>query len=83
MASPEDSLTDACDAATADLGDLIDSFFSGIREAYATCAPDIEKHCSDVKMGQGRIVSCLASNQTTLGKDCGDIVSRLSDDLTE
>ena len=51
MASPEDSLTDACDAATADLGDLIDSFFSGIREAYATCAPDIEKHCSDVKMG--------------------------------
>jgi len=79
----EDSVTEACDAATADLGDLIDGFFSGIREAYATCSPDIEKHCSDVKMGQGRLVSCLASNQATLGKDCGDIVSKLKDDLTE
>lgn len=79
----EDKLSEACDAASADLGDLIDSFFFGLREAYATCSADIEKHCSDVKMGQGRLVSCLADNQATLGKDCGDIVSRLSDDLTK
>jgi hypothetical protein len=79
----EDKLSEACDAASADLGDLIDSFFFGLRQAYATCAPDIEKHCSDVKMGQGRLVSCLAENQSTLGNECGDIVSKLSDDLTE
>jgi hypothetical protein len=79
----EDKLTEACDAASADLGDMIDSFFFGLRQAYQTCAPDIEKHCSDVKMGQGRLISCLAEKQATLGKDCSEIVSRLSDDLTE
>lgn len=79
----EDSLSEACDAATADIGDLIDGFFSGVREAYAICAPDIEKNCSDVKIGQGRLVSCLASNQATLGKDCGDIVARLKEDLVD
>lgn len=79
----EDSLSEACDAATDDIGDLIDGFFSGIREAYAICAPDIEKNCSDVKIGQGRLVSCLAENQKTLGKDCGEIVARLKEDLAE
>jgi hypothetical protein len=79
----EDKLTESCDAASADFGDMIDSFFFGLRQAYQTCAPDIEKHCSGVKMGQGRLISCLAENQATLGKDCGEIVSRLSDDLTK
>ena len=79
----EDVISEACDAATDDMADLIDGFFAGVRDAFAICAPDIEKNCSDVKVGQGRLVSCLASNQATLGKDCGDIVARLKEDLVD
>ena len=79
----EDSLSDACDAATDDLGDLLDGFFADIRDAYDQCAPDIEKHCSDVKVGRGRLVSCLASNQTSLAAECGEIVAKLKPNLVE
>ena len=79
----EDSVSEACDAATDDVGDLIDGFFANISDAYATCAPDIEKNCSDVKIGQGRLVSCLASNQEKLGTDCGGLVAKLKENLVE
>jgi len=79
----EDSITEACDAATDDMGALIDGFFASVGEAYAICAPDIESKCSDVKFGQGRIVSCLAENQETLGQDCADIVTTLKEDLAD
>jgi hypothetical protein len=79
----EDKLSEACDAATDDIGDLIDSFFFELQQAYAACAPDIEKHCSDVKFGQGRVLSCLASNQASLSSDCDDVVATLKKDLAE
>ena len=79
----EDSLSDACDAATADLGDLIDGFFADIRDAYDQCAPDIAKHCSDVQMGRGRLVSCLAESQGKLGKECSEMVAKLKPKLVE
>jgi len=79
----EEVISEACDAATDDIADLIDGFFAGVRDAFAICAPDIEKSCSDVKIGQGRLVSCLASNQATLAKDCGDIVAKLKENLVD
>jgi hypothetical protein len=35
-----------------------------------TCAPEIQKFCSDVSRGRGRISACLASMMPSLGAAC-------------
>jgi hypothetical protein len=31
---------------------------------------DLDKHCSDIAIGDGRIAKCLQKNQATLAPDC-------------
>ena len=38
-----------------------------VREA---CKADVEKYCSDVQRGGGRIVECLNKQHDTLGEAC-------------
>jgi hypothetical protein len=34
------------------------------------CKGDLEKHCSTIPIGDGRIAECLHKNQATLAADC-------------
>ncbi len=41
-----------------------------LRYIALQCKPDALKHCPNVRIGEGRILDCLAENKSKLGKDC-------------
>jgi hypothetical protein len=74
----EEKLSDACDEATVDVLDQLDLFFELIRYAKQECAMDIEKHCTGVEMGGGKILSCLKSHSADLRNDCTAVMNKIS-----
>lgn len=38
--------------------------------SISACEADADKHCLDVQPGEGRLVSCIKANQSTVSKDC-------------
>ena len=38
--------------------------------AYEACKPDVEKFCSDVKPGEGRVMVCLRQHESELSDAC-------------
>ena len=79
----EEVISDACDEATSDMSDIIDSVLGVAGDAIAICLPDIKKHCADTKLGEGRLLSCLDDKSSELGADCKGIVSRFADRLLD
>ena len=79
----EDKVSDDCDAATDDVGDILDTVFAKIQDVMSECRPDIEKHCSDVKFGEGRIISCLNENNASLADACKAVVPQFAEDLAD
>ena len=48
-----------------------------------TCQPEIQKYCSDVSRGRGRISACLASMMPSLNRACqGDVQGVMASPLT-
>ncbi len=77
----EDTLSDSCDAATEDHANLLDWFFESVRYVMDQCANDIQKHCTDVSFGGGRIFSCLVENTSSLTDGCKALVPEMSERL--
>ena len=69
---------DACDAAIADTADMLDMLFETLTFARQECAADIESLCGDVPAGEGRILTCLKSNEVDLSDGCGAIMSSVT-----
>jgi hypothetical protein len=42
--------------------------------AHEACKPDVEKFCSDVKAGGGRIISCMRQHKEELSQACKDAI---------
>ncbi|MCW2309596.1 cysteine rich repeat-containing protein [Rhodobium gokarnense] len=79
----ETVLSEDCDAAFADFGDAIDGFFFTVRSALATCATDLEEHCSGVNFGKGRLLTCLGAAHDDLEPECEAIVTDINTFLGE
>jgi Cysteine rich repeat len=77
----EDHLDEACANAISDAGDILDHMFAKIRDAMATCAPDIEKLCPDTEFGGGRIMSCLREKAADIAPECRSVVDTFSAEL--
>ena len=77
----EDKVTEECDSATDDVGDILDTVFATINDVMSECQPDIEKHCSGVDFGEGRIISCLNANSASLADACKAVVPHVAEDL--
>jgi hypothetical protein len=74
----EDKLSDSCDAATADIGDILDRTFEVVRYTKQECRQDIRKHCSKVEMGEGGIYACLKSRSSDLSDACSGALGSIS-----
>lgn len=79
----EDQITEDCDSAMADTADVLDSFLSNVAAALDNCAEDIEKTCSAVEFGSGRILSCLKQNSSKVSADCKDSAGQLTEFLAD
>ena len=77
----EDKISDSCDAAIEDQANLLDWFFESMRYALDQCADDIQKHCTDVAYGGGRVLSCLVEETSPLTDSCKTLVEEMRDRL--
>jgi len=73
----EDKISEGCDAATMEISDQLDWFFSTLVDAVQTCLPDIEKFCSGVTAGEGRLYLCLGENEDSLMPECKQVVNAI------
>lgn len=73
----EDKLSETCDAATAEMGDVLDLFFSRVREIGIACGEDVQTHCDGVSIGGGRVMACLRENQAKVSQACGDVLTSM------
>ena len=70
----EDQLSESCDAAFGEVGDVLDLVFERLRYVSQQCGEDLRKFCSETELGQGRKFVCLHSHKSELSAECGEVI---------
>lgn len=66
----EDNLSLACQIGIVEAAIALEVGMLAIDYSIKACEADADKHCLNVKPGEGRIVSCLKKNESKLDKEC-------------
>jgi hypothetical protein len=66
----EDKISAKCDFALFQAERNLDRALDRVEQIADACSNDIEKHCSQLPEGGGRIAVCLMSNKTSLTPAC-------------
>ena len=69
-AAHEDKLSGECSYALYQAASLLEQLSVAIAYVAESCETEIKTLCSDVKAGEGRILSCLEGNGEALGDAC-------------
>ena len=75
MAAHEDKISGQCGYALYQAATLMEQMAAAIVYVGNQCAADIEKHCSGVAMGEGRILMCLEENAAEVSDACNQAVA--------
>src|SRR5215475_12728649 len=59
----EDKLSGRCEYALYDASAQLDHAVAALSYGATECKADLEKHCSTVKAGEGRLLACLQKNE--------------------
>lgn len=78
MMAHEDQISPKCDLALYEASHNLDHALNRIEEASDACWADIEKHCSNIAEGGGRVAQCLTANKSSLSQACQSVVTKLS-----
>jgi hypothetical protein len=73
----EDKVSSKCDLAIYEASRNLERALNRIEEAADACWQDIEKNCSNVEAGGGRIAQCLQAKTASLSSACQTAVSKL------
>jgi hypothetical protein len=66
----EDNLSTACSLGIVEAAMTLEAGMMAIDYSIKACEADADKFCLDVVPGEGRIVSCLVQNESSLGSQC-------------
>jgi len=66
----EDKLSSRCDYALYDASMRLERAVAALSHGATECKGDIDKHCSKVQPGEGRVVDCLKKQGDKLSKRC-------------
>lgn len=75
MAAHEDKISGRCQYAFYQAATILEQMATAIAYVASQCETDIETHCSDVAMGEGRILVCLEENEAEVSDVCKQAVS--------
>ena len=75
MAAHEDKISGRCQYAFYQAATILEQMATAINYVASQCATDIETHCSDVALGEGRILVCLEENEAEVSDICKQAVS--------
>ena len=65
-----DKLTGQCEYALYDAAVQLERFVAALSYVANECDEDLDKFCSKVAVGEGRLVECLDKNSSKLSKRC-------------
>jgi hypothetical protein len=75
MAAHEDKISGQCEYAFYQAATLLEQLSVAINYIAQECRTEIETHCSDIKLGEGRILACLAKHDEEVGESCKKAVA--------
>ncbi len=75
MAAHEDKISGQCEYAFYQAATLLEQLSVAINYLAQECKTDIETHCSDVEVGDGKILACLAEHDAEVSESCKKAVS--------
>ncbi len=75
MAAHEDKISGRCQYAFYQAASILEQLATAVAYVASQCATDIETHCSNVAMGEGRILACLEENKAEVSDACNQAVS--------
>ena len=70
----EDKLSGKCSYALYQAASILEQTAAALGYLAESCMDDVEKFCADVKMGEGRILSCLDNNADKLSEACTNAI---------
>jgi Cysteine rich repeat len=70
MMAYEDQLSEKCDYALYDASRNLQHSLELVSQVANACWNDIEKHCSNIPAGGGRIAQCLINNKKSVARAC-------------
>jgi hypothetical protein len=75
VAAHEDKLSGQCEYALYEAASLLQQLSAAIVYVAESCQTEIETLCTDVKVGEGRILACLEENDAQIGETCRKSIS--------
>jgi hypothetical protein len=66
----EDKISGRCEYALYDAAAQLEHAVASLSYAAAECDDDLEKYCSSVEMGEGRLLGCLDKNEKKVSERC-------------
>ena len=70
MAAHEDKISGQCEYALYQAATLLEQLSMAIAYVARECETEIETLCSDVVVGEGRILACLDEHEAKVGEGC-------------
>lgn len=75
VAAHEDKISGQCEYAFYQAATLLEQLSVAINYLAQECKADIETHCSDVQVGDGKILACLAEHDKDVSASCKKAVA--------
>ena len=66
----DDKLSNRCEYAMYDSATQLERIMEALSYAINECDSDLEKYCSNVEPGEGRLLTCLDKNSKTVSTAC-------------
>lgn len=79
-AAHADKLSDECAGALMNASMILADITDQVLITADACAVELETHCADVEMGEGRILQCLDDHDDELGMACDKALEDLLDE---
>jgi hypothetical protein len=76
MMAHEDKVSNKCEYALFSAARNLERALDRIEQTADACWEDIEKHCSNVAEGGGRVAQCLVSKKASLQSSCQTMLSK-------
>lgn len=79
MQAHEDKISNECRYSINRASYLISELALAVGYIATQCVADVQKLCSDIEPGEGRIISCLAQNESNLDTGCSNALKDVKD----
>ena len=69
-----DKLSGRCEYALYDAMAQLQRFVAAVQYVVTECDEDLEKHCADIPIGEGRVAACLMDHEEELTDRCSNAI---------